>query len=391
MTNHRALLATVLITALAAGGAVGAQLSFGGDLKLHLFDMTTGSSTLMSVDSLGNPVPVKYDTTDRWDMGFERAYLYFVVQITDQASLDIEPELIAQSGATPQLGMRIGDQRVANEATLGVAFNAAKLTLAIPWNLQVSGGILRPLFTEDYGDMKAFQEQNRYNKTGANYWLQAWHDMGIEVYRPFELKLGEQYISIPTYLYLLNGAPNYIEIPASDNNSNKMVMLHVAPEFWKVRVMGSYGVGKWDDAGKYNVMRYAVGLSAEFGPVWLRAEYMGGQWDSEMWQRSYEPFVIDTFAAKPFGYYAKLGVNIVPERLRFILAYDYAEHNFNGFLSVGDPAVKQQYTTVSGTLGWTVFTGSSVMLGVEKAMWKTSDGNVELDYLRPTLGWRTVF
>ena len=385
MTKYRMLLATILVTAVTAGGAVGAQLSFGGDLKLHLFDMSTGSSTVMGVDSLGKPMPVKYDTTDRWDMGFERAYLYFVVQVTDQMSLDIEPELAARSGATPELGMRIGAQRVPNETNLRVAFNAAKLTIAVPWNLQVSGGILRPLFTEDYGDMKAFQETNRYNKTGANHWLQAWHDMGIEVYRPFELKLGEKYVSIPTYLYLLNGAPNYIEIPASDNNSNKMVMLHAAPEFWKIRVMGSYGFGKWDDEGKYNVMRYAIGLGAEIGPMWLRAEYVGGRWDNETWRD------IDTFAAQPFGYYAKLGVNIVPDRLRFILSYDYAEHNFNGFLSVGDPAVKQQYATVSGILGWSVVSGSSVMLGIEKAMWKTSDGNTGLDYLRPTLGWRTIF
>jgi hypothetical protein len=388
MKTVRVVMMVVLVAAIPATAA---ELSFGGDLKFHLFDVSSGSSTLPELDTLGNIVGVKYDTTDRWTMGFERAYLFFSVQVNDRVSVDIQPELVASSGATPQLGMRIGAQRGTNPGELGVSFNAASVGVALPWDAQLSAGILRPQFTEDYGEMKGFQEENRYGKTGANPWLGAWHDMGLELYRPFEIQVGDQYLTIPAYLYLLNGTPPYLDIPATDNNNNKMAMVHVAPEFWKLRLIGSFGYGKWDDAGENTVMRYAGGIGAEFGPVWLRAEYMGGQWDGQQWLRSYEPYVVDTFAAKPFGYYAKLGVNIIPDKLRFVLHYDYARHNFDGFYSVGSPDISHKYTTVSGTLGWSVAPGSSVMLGVEKAMWQTSDGLRKLDYWRPTLGWRTVF
>jgi hypothetical protein len=383
----------VLVAALIALAvpAQAANLSFGGDLKFHLFDMSSGSSWFIDTAATATP----HDTTDRWDMGFERAYLYFLAQITDQVSVDIEPEIEAQSGATPELGMKIGSQRLANDRRLAIGLNAAKIAVALPWELQVSAGVLRPIFTEDYGEQKGFQESNRYDKTGANHWLGAWHDMGVELYRPFELQFGDKYLSIPTYLYLLNGTPDYLDIPASDNNNNKMVLLHAAPEFWKLRLIGSFGYGKWDDAGQHNVMRYAAGLGAEFGPVWLRAEYMGGRWDGEEFIRSYDPMVVDTFAARPFGYYAKLGLNIIPEKLRLIINYDYAEHNFAGFLSIGDPTARQQYTTISGTLGWSVVSGSYLLLGVEKALWQSVDdaGSVatKLDFWRPTLGWRTVF
>jgi hypothetical protein len=386
------VIAAVAVLGLLAARAPAAELSFGGDLKFHLFDMSTGSSGFMELDSLGSPEFHTYDTTDRWDIGFERAYLYFVAQLTDKFTIDIEPEIVARSGATPSLGMKIGSQRVpasdADAVTLG--FNAAKVSALVPWNVQVSAGILRPLFTEDYGDMKGFMESVHYAKSQANPWLGAWHDAGIEVYKAFEFQLGEQYLTLPAYLYLLNGGTQ-----ASDNNSNKTVMLHVAPEFWKFRLLGSFALGKWDDAGRNDVMRYVAGLSGELGPVWVRGEYVGGKWDGEEFVRSYDPMVVDTFAAKPFGYYAKLGVNFIPDKLSLILDYDYAQHNFGGFLFVGDDHNIEKYTTVTGTLCWSVIPGSSVMLGVSKAMWSsTTDAGAEiakLDYLRPTLGWRTVF
>lgn len=385
--RRASVIVTVAMLGLLAARAQAAELSFGGDLKFHLFDVSTGSSWFIDTAVAATP----HDTTDRWTMGFERAYLFFNAQITDQFSVDIQPELVATSGATPELGMKLGAQRVPNERDLRVGINVASVGVALPWALQLSAGVLRPVFTEDYGESKSFQEDNRFARTGANPWLGAWHDIGLELYRPFELELGDQYLTIPAYLYLLNGTPPYLDIPAGDNNSDKLAMIHVAPEFWKLRLLGSFGLGKWDDADAKTVVRYAAGLGAEFGPVWLRAEYMAGQWDGNEYVRYGEPIVIDTFAAKPFGYYAKLGVNFIPDRLRLVLRYDYAEHNFDGFYAVGDPDIKRQYTTVTGTLGWTVVPGSSILVGVDKALWKKSDDSQKLDFWRPTIGWRTVF
>jgi hypothetical protein len=385
MKRFRLMLAAALLALAATTQA--AELTFGGDLKLHLFDLTSGSSWFIDTDTVASP----HDTTDRWTMGFERAYLFFTVQASDWLSVDIEPELIATSGATPELGMRIGTQRAPNERDLRVGINVASVTASLPWDLELSAGVLRPRFTEDYGEGKGFQEENRYAKTGTNPWLGAWHDMGLELYRPFELELGDRYLTLPVYAYLLNGAPQYLDIPGADNNSNKLVMLHVAPEYWKLRLIGSVACGKWDDNDEKTVLRYAAGLGADFGPVWLRAEYMAGKWDGNEFTSSWEPLVIDTFAARPFGYYAKVGVNIVPDRLRFILRYDYAEHNFDGFAAVGDPDIKRQYTTLTGTLCWSVLPGSTVLVGVDKAVWKKSDDSQKLDFWRPTIGWRTVF
>ena len=384
--KRMSVITTVAVLGLLAARAPAADLSFGGDLKFHLFDMSTGSSTFMVAQG-ESMVPVKYDTTDRWDMGFNSVFLYFVAQLTDKITIDIEPEIAAHSGATPSLGMKIGAQRVpasdADALTLGL--NAAKISALLPWNVQLSAGILRPIFTEDYGDMKGFMESVHYSKSQANPWLGAWHDAGIEAYKAFEFQLGDQYLTLPAYLYLLNGGTE-----ASDNNSNKTLMLHVAPEFWKLRLLGSFALGKWDDADQNNVMRYVAGLSGEFGPVWIRGEYVGGKWSNEV-----SAFTGDTFDVKPFGYYAKLGVNFIPDKLSLILDYDYAQHNFGGFFYVGDDHAREKYTTVTGTLCWSVIPGSSVMLGVTKAMWNsTTDAGVEtakLDFLRPTLGWRTVF
>jgi hypothetical protein len=275
MSKHRVLLITVLVTVLAASGAVGAQLNFGGDLGFVLFDVSSGSGIQPSRDSLGNAVPKPYgDTTGRVNTFLEShgLGLYWNVQLTDQVSVSALTEVGGTTtGATPSLGKKLGTQQGEAGTLKALAVPEAYIQVMLPWQLQMSAGIIRPIFSEDYGEKKAYQEANRMFKSSANGYGGEWHDLGIELYKSFEPGGG---ISIPTYAYLMAG-----EQVVGDNNSNKALLFHVAPAFWKLRVLGSYGFGKEGVNSDEPWSRYAAGLGGEFGDFWFRTEFFGGSWE----------------------------------------------------------------------------------------------------------------
>ena len=66
-----------------------AQSTVGGDLKFFLYDKSWGTS--MGSKDDGNAT-----------MGFSRAYFYIMSELTERISIDIQPEIRAESGATPR-------------------------------------------------------------------------------------------------------------------------------------------------------------------------------------------------------------------------------------------------------------------------------------------------
>jgi hypothetical protein len=389
MAGKKVLLAAVLVTALAATTALGADFRFGGDMHFWLFDQSIGGGNISTRDSLGTPTTTAYDTTGRMTMAIHALYLAFSVQLSDRFSVTIEPEFGISTGATPSLGRKLGTQQ-GSGSYRAFDLHTAYVSTLLPWDVELNAGMLRPAFTEDFGERKAFQEHHRIGKsmTGTN----AWHDFGVELYKSLEPTDG---LSIPTYIYVLNGNNTL-----SDGNSNKWLMAHIAPQFWKLRLLGSYGFGKDDAEEMYASSRMAVGLGGTFGPVWFRTEYVASSYDG------YEGYATPTsdpviFAREPTGYYVKLGWNLVPDKFGLVLSYDNYSQNYTSFSTLGytggtaglsTTEVGQELTTIAATGQYWITPGAAVLLTADKAMWKVGDGSVtDLDFMRFTLGGRIVF
>jgi hypothetical protein len=401
MSKQKLLLVAVLATALAASSAVGAQLNFGGDLGFYLFDVSMGSGIQPSRDSLGNPAPMPYkDTTGRVNTTFEShgLGLYWNVQLNDNVSVSALTEVGGTStGATPSLGKKLGTQQGEVGTQKALAVPEAYIQVMLPWQVQMSTGIIRPIFSEDYGEKKGYQEANRLFKSSATAYGGEWHDLGIELYKSFEPGGG---ISIPAYVYVLAGEQQY-----GDNNSNKALLFHVAPSFWKLRVLGSYGFGKDGPDGALEPWtRYAAGLGGDFGKFWFRGEFFGGSWAgnevlNEANKDSLGNIVPDTVTFKPIAYYVKAGYNFIPEKLGLVLTYDQYSPDWTTRSRLGYKTqsgnttdAKESYATIGATVQYWVIPGSAILLEYNRGMWKVGDGTLDkIDFNRVTIGWRTVF
>jgi hypothetical protein len=395
MKSHKVLLAALAIAAATSAFAV--EFNFGGDLGFYLFDVSMGNGILPSRDSMGNGIGTPYpDTTGRINMTFEShgLGLYWNVQLSEKISVSALTEVGGTTtSATPRLGKKLGTQQGEAGTQKALSVPEAYIQVMLPWDLQLSTGIIRPLFSEDYGAKKGYQEANRLFKSSANAYGGEWHDLGFELYKAFEPGGN---ISIPTYLYLLAGEEMY-----GDNNSNKTVLVHVAPEFWKLRVLGSYAFGKYDAENEKAFTRYAAGLGGEFGNFWFRGEYFGGTWDGvTAYNQNGAAIDTITFTRKPIAYYVKAGYNFIPDKLGLVLTYDQSSPDWTtrGMLGYTSNAsgvtteAGESYTTLGATLQYWVIPGSSILLEYNRGMWKVGDGTLnKLDFNRVTIGWRTVF
>jgi hypothetical protein len=401
MVSKKVLLAVVFVTAIAATGAVGAQLNFGGDLGFYLFDVSMGKGTLPVWDSVQNKaVGRDYpDTTGRVNTLFEShgLGLYWNVQLTDNVSVNALTEVGGTStGATPSLGKKLGTQQGEAGTIKPLAVPEANITVMLPWQLQMTTGIVRPIFSEDYGEKKGYQEANRLFKSSANAYGGEWHDLGIELYKSFEPGGG---VSIPAYAYLLAGEQMY-----GDNNSNKALLFHVAPAFWKLRILGSYGFGREGVNSDEPWTRYAAGLGGDFGNLWFRGEFFSGSWSgNEVFNEANKDtlgnIIPDTVTFKPIAYYIKAGYNLIPDKLGVVLTYDQSSPDWTTRAKLGyqtQPGsttdAGESYTTIGATVQYWVIPGSALLLEYNRGMWKVGDGSLnKIDFNRITLGWRTVF
>jgi hypothetical protein len=398
MSNRNVLRIAVFVVALAATAAVGAELNFGGDLGFVLFDVSSGSGIQPGRDSLGNPAPMSYaDTTGRINTFFmsHGLGLYWNVQLSDQVSVNALTEVgQTTTGATPRLGTKLGEQQGGAGTQKALSVPEANITVMLPWwQLQMTTGIIRPIFSEDYGEKKGYQESNRLHKSSANAYGGEWHDLGVELYKSFEPGGG---VSIPTYAYVLAGEQVY-----GDDNSNKALLFHVAPSYWKLRLLGSFGFGKEgpDDALE-PWTRYALGLGGDFARFWFRGEFFGGSWDGAVAYNHNSAGGIDTviYTQKPTAWYVKAGYNFIPDKLGLVLMYDQSTPDWTTWRNLGYSGSNQttdaneSYTTIGATIQYWVIPGSAVMIEYNRGMWKVGDGTLcKLDFNRFSVGWRTVF
>jgi hypothetical protein len=381
--TRRSMTMMAALLLVTAGSTVAAELNFGGDLGFLLFDNAFGTGLVPTVDSTGTRVGVPFDTTGRVEMQFgsHGLGLYWNVQLSDQVSVNALTEVGASTGASPSLGKILGSQFAEAGTQKALSVPEANISVMLPWELQMTAGIIRPIFSEDYGEKKGYQEGNRLFKSSANGYGGEWHDLGIELYKSIEPGGG---LSIPTYAYLLAGEEMY-----GDNNNNKALLFHVAPGFWKLRVLGSYGFGKYDALDSFAFTRYAAGLGGDFGKLWFRTELFGGSWYgavayNEANKDSLGNIVPVTFTRKPIAYYVKAGYNFIPDKLGIALTYDQSSPDWTtrgklGYTTQSSATTTdagESYTTIGATVQYWVIPGSSILLEYNK---------------RITLGWRTVF
>ena len=343
-----------------------AQMTIGAHVKLTMFDYKDGESNgVKGSESSG--------------MAFNEMILYFSSELSERISVDIQPLFNTTTGATPRFGNKMRDNAYSNVSPGFSEFRKAVLSVYLPYEVEMAVGIVKPRFTWDYGTELFWEEQINGGKFSANDFLGAMHETGIEIYKPIELST----ISLPTYIYILNGGPGGQKNLFNDNNNSPTLMLHVEPELGGFRFQGSIASGKWDDEGKYNMTRYSAGVAYEWFNLSARTEFAGGTWEKSIPASNLED-------ATPFGYYAKLLYSF-SEWGKAMIHYDYAKHNFNGFVTALPG--EEEYTTISPGLIINVASGSMIQIQYDIADWRKwgSNGDDELKFNRLTIGWRSTF
>ncbi len=222
-------------------------ISFGGHLKLYVADRSEGTR---------NDV----DQNNNLSAGFHDAYLYVSKSLSDWLMLSVQTRTSAYAGATPKLGADISRS---TSGSVSTKITEATMTALLPYYDGDEGrGVFDPLFSEEYGKQLWWHEQ--YHGNVGLLRLQEWHDVGAEFYKSFDF----EYLSLPVCLYLLNGddTSTYMADTYSyvDNNGGMSGMIHIAPEFFvdfvnRLKFMGSFGYGKWDENDENDAVRYAFG------------------------------------------------------------------------------------------------------------------------------------
>ncbi|MBT4363150.1 MAG: hypothetical protein HOC71_03275 [Candidatus Latescibacteria bacterium] len=312
-------------------------------------------------------------------MALSEMILYLSSEISETISVDLQPMFNTVTGATPRFGNKIGDNKYINIKPVFDEWRKAVLTVLLPYELEMAVGIVKPRFTWDYGTELFWEEEINGGKFSCNDFLGAMHETGIELYKPIEFSA----VSLPTYLYLLNGGPGGQKNLFNDNNNTPTVMLHVEPEIGAFRFQGTLARGKWDDNNKYDMTRYSAGAAYMWGGFSARAEFAGGNWEKSIPTKVLED-------ATPFGYYAKLFYEFSSWG-KAMLHYDYAKHNFNGFITTAPG--EEEYITITPGLQITLAPGSMIQIQYDIADWKKwrKNQNDTLKFNRLTVGLRSTF
>lgn len=369
----RKIVISLIVFAMALGFSTPVLLAgegkIGGNLKLYLWDQSGGTSMNEQKDDIGS-------------MGITSLYMYISRELTEKISIDVQPTISVSTGATPKNGSKIGTTRVAG--TVSVGFNRAVIQTALPYSVELSAGLMKPIFTEDYGMALWYEEEYQGNAMSCNSWVGEWKDFGVEIYRPFEIGS----ISFPVYLYFLNGNNAY-----DDNNNAKSVLLHLSPEFnfgkWGgLKITGSIATGMWDTVTVpvNPVTRYSAGLAYNWGNLMIRGEYAAGTWSG--WNKGWSDGITRDIVTN--GCYVKVGYNITP-KLRILVDRAVANHNF--YLNAARKYVNSPEITMQWIPSINYFIAEDSVIMFQYTIQDTwrEDGNASIHYSRGTLGWRTVF
>ncbi len=336
------------------------NITIGGNFKFYLFDHSAGETETGEHQSTNVSA------------GISSLTLYYSAEISDNLSIMVAPEILVHSGATPRLGSPIEGPDPTEDPE--IEFAEAHITYMLPNGLQAKAGYLKPKFTWDYGYERFWYEDYHAFYTTANPWLGSMHDVGIEFYKSLEFSG----VSVPTYLYLLNGHGTGV---GGDNNEGSTIMLHVQPEFreGRLKLLGSYAFGRWDVDNNYDYQRLALGVEYKHQNFTLRTEYMAGIWENR-------------FAGEdvnPKGFYTKAFYQF-NEGIQGFVGYSHMVHDFTGFFFVSS-LVEEQYDTVSLGLNFKLADGATFMVNTQLIDGEREDNSAELDLVRLTMGVRVQF
>lgn len=365
-TNNSASAAVVEATAVSTPAAItmdNGATTIGGHIKIVLFDTADGVRTTTGGKAMGS--------TEYGGFNFNELWLYISHQLSDVFA-EVEPEFRASTSATPKLGYNVGGQEKASDASFA-GFDRALAKYEAPGGYEISAGIVKPIFTMDYGDELFWSEEYNGSKFTANPYLGEMADTGIEVYKAFGI--GDA--SLPVWLYALNGTGGTLE---SDNNDQPAAMIHVEPEWGMFKLSGSYTLGTYDNAKHDAYQRTSGGLVFNWQALQVRGEYASGRWNNKLSAGN---------DAVSQGWYAKAVYKFTPW-LKVVYDYNVADFNFN-YSGEGAANSGEKYLTHTLACDLNITDSSYLMLQLDYADWLKNNGSDELKFIRPVLATRITF
>lgn len=340
------------------------QVNIGGHFKFYLADQSIGTVN-------GD------DQHNSFSAGISDLWLYFSKNLTDWMQITVAPQIQVEAAATPVLG---SDITRSGSASVNVYLDEAYMTLRLPWQVDMRAGAFYPLFSEEYGTKVWWHEQ--YNGNEGLLTLEDWKSIGIELYRNFDFES----FSLPVYFYYLNGEDRGANQDSryTDNNSAKNFMVHITPEFFafgsRVRLLGSAGLGRWDDDGKKDAYQWEAGTEVTYSSFNLRGEYMyrwreglplldGGEQDGE-----------------DKGWYIQ-GMYTLNPQWRFLVKYSDVDLWSPGATEL----LTDHYSTLCAAINYWLSDGSTIIPQISYVNADQQGTSEKLRYWRYTLGWRTTF
>jgi hypothetical protein len=345
--------------------ALANKTTVSGHLKFFLADQSKGD-----VNDVGQH--------NSFAAGVSNLWIYFNKQLSDWIQIEVAPELVVNATATPALGANI---RRSSSADVDLDLAWAYIAMRLPWGFEAKVGALFPYFSEEYASKVWWDEQ--YNGHNGLVTLENWRSTGIEIYRNFDLES----FSLPIYFYpYLNGDDRGIiqDKRFTDNNSNKSFLIHATPEFFalgaRFKLLGSFGMGKWDDDGDKYSRQWAAGADISYASFNLSGEYLS------RWREDLPLLGGRTKSGEDEGWYIKGMYRITP-KLRAVLKYSDVDLWFPGT----NKLLTDNYKTIGASLNYFITESSIIMPQFEYVDADRSDGSQTLEYIRYTLGWRTTF
>ncbi|MCX5779095.1 MAG: hypothetical protein NTU66_07775 [Elusimicrobia bacterium] len=332
-------------------------VSIGGHIKMYMYDGTEGTHN-----------GVKQQDNSSAGFGGHAFYLYVGKELESWLRLDSQLEYEYTASATPKLGSDITRGANTSAATDPLAKTTAIaqlfMTASLPHGIEMKVGSFNAMYSEYYARETWWSEQYHLNPGICS--LIALHDTGIELNKNFEFTG----VSLPVYLSLLNGQQ------VADNNNDKMTLLHVAPEFFHsaLKIMGSYGVGKYDAADKYTATRTLIGAEYKIAQVRLSSEYST--------LTSQDKIAVGKDAVNQ-GYYVQ-GMYVFNDMWRAGINNSHADNE-------AVATYREVWDTNTLLLDCFLTPSSSIIGQYTMAEGNRTNGSDKVKYNRFTLGWRTTF
>lgn len=334
-------------------------LNIGGHLKFALLDRTEGKRN--GVD--------QHNNLGGGFFGNHNVIFYISKQIEDWLKIEIDPEVDATASATPSVGSDIS-RDTANTWSLDIY--QAYMTALLPKGYELRVGKFNPMFSENYA--KELWWHDLFNIKPGLCSLVAYHDFGAELYKNYDFDKW----SLPVYLNILNGV---YKTPV-DNNENKMVLVHVAPEFCqsKLKLLGSLAYGKQDIKSKHDQLFSLLGFEWKYQKITVLSEYI---------YKKYKNLVATGTRladGKNEGFYIRAKYDFTP-KWAGVLQYVDAD-----LYKTGTATMKSdRYSVETVGLNYNLTPASTIMLDYEYGDGNRSDGSEKIKWDRFTLGWRTTF